>query len=271
MKTKPRAPSERKTKDVISQVPRPADTGEVRRPQNPPLRVHGGHSPDLSLSLSLSVSLLLSAWRANRFEDAHLVPRKREDEVHESESVVGYVALCEEKWRQLQTQAFNNTGLLNNIHTLVTRLHAYCSASTESWEEAERELGSLSELQGTIDSVSRAVAESLDEARRIEGALVGAARRRQDSEVEEVRSRAQQQLKRSEREFHENLDRLRRQHESFAEEVAESQKSYSATTRAADELRAKLAGTSGTQQYTNLDQVQLDIKIDQKFRVRDIE
>ena len=115
------------------------------------------------------------------------MPRKREDEVHESESVVGYVALCEEKWRQLQTQAFNNTGLLNNIHTLVTRLHAYCSASTESWEEAERELGSLSELQGTIDSVSRAVAESLDEARRIEGALVGAARRRQESEVEEVR------------------------------------------------------------------------------------
>ena len=228
-------------------------------------------SLSLCLSLSLSVSLLLSAWCANRFEDAHLVPRKREDEVHESESVVGYVALCEEKWRQLQTQAFNNTGLLNNIHTLVTRLHAYCSASTESWEEAERELGSLSELQGTIDSVSRAVAESLDEARRIEGALVGAARRRQESEVEEVRSRAQQQLKRSEREFHENLDRLRRQHESFAEEVAESQKSYSATTRAADELRAKLAGTSGTQQYTNLDQVQLDIKIDQKFRVRDIE
>ena len=41
---------------------------------------------------------------------------------------------------------------------------------------------------------------------------------------------------------------------------------------AADELRAKLAAQNGSQQqYTDLGQVELDIKIDKKYRVKEID
>ena len=70
----------------------------------------------------------------------HLVPRKRDEAAseRESESVLGYVALCEEKWRVLSTQAFNSTGMVTNIDALVSKLYAYCKSSMDAWKESER-------------------------------------------------------------------------------------------------------------------------------------
>ena len=64
---KPRAPSERKTKDVISQVPRPADTGEVRRPKTHRLASMAAIAlTPLPLSVSLSLCLCCCCRRGVR-------------------------------------------------------------------------------------------------------------------------------------------------------------------------------------------------------------
>jgi len=89
------------------------------------------------------------------------VGRKREEEAEKSESVVGYIALCEDKWRLLTTQAFNNIGLLNNIHGLVQRLYTYCSNTNESWKESDkvrsRETGAMNRWNEKRDSTAQSI------------------------------------------------------------------------------------------------------------------
>jgi len=200
------------------------------------------------------------------------VGRKREEEAEKSESVVGYIALCEDKWRLLTTQAFNNIGLLNNIHGLVQRLYTYCSNTNESWKESDKELGSLKDLEDSIRSLSKAVGVTIDTARRVEESVVGAMERKNERDLKSMKAKTEEVLKVKEVEFHRNVNRLKQQHESFAQEVAQSQNSYSAMQQAADEIRAKLAGSTKEEpKYKSLGDVQLDIKIDKKFRVKDIE
>jgi len=135
-----------------------------------------------------------------------------------------------------------------------------------------QELGSLKDLEDSIRSLSKAVGVTIDTARRVEESVVGAMERKNERDLKSMKAKTEEVLKVKEVEFHRNVNRLKQQHESFAQEVAQSQNSYSAMQQAADEIRAKLAGSTKEEpKYKSLGDVQLDIKIDKKFRVKDIE
>lgn len=197
-----------------------------------------------------------------KFEDAQLVPsslvKRGDDEDGESNSnVAQYIALCEDKWRELATQAFNNTGLLNNIEALVGRLHEYCVTSRDKWRESQKEVASLSELQESIQRLSVSVGATIEEAERIERSVVGAMERKNERVLEDMRRDQHKQAQESQRLYEKNVTRLKQHHESIAHEVAQSQSSYSAVQKAADEIRAQLSNTQ-QQQYQNLDDVPLE-------------
>mmetsp|Transcript_10765 Transcript_10765/g.27101 ORF Transcript_10765/g.27101 Transcript_10765/m.27101 type:complete len:99 (-) Transcript_10765:16-312(-) len=96
--------------------------------------------------------------------------------------------------------------------------------------------------------------------------------RKSEHDLAQMRARAEQEMTDKDRQFTRDVNRLRMQHESYAKEVEASQNSYNAVQQAADEIRAKLKANASQQgqQYQNLNDVQLDIKIDKKYRVRDI-
>ena len=86
-----------------------------------------------------------------------------------------------------------------------------------------------------------------------------------------MKAQAEKQMVANDRQFTKNVNRLKQQHESFAQEVAQNQSTYNPVQQAAEELRSKLASHSQQVQYQNLDDVELEITIDKKYRVRDID
>ena len=130
----------------------------------------------------------------------------------------------------------------------------------------------MSDLQDSIESLSVQVGAAIEDAKRVDGALVGAMVEKNERDLRELERQEELGLRAKEREIQRDVDRLRLQHESVAREVAQGQSSYNAMQHAADELRAKLAAQNGSQQqYTDLGQVELDIKIDKKYRVKEID
>ena len=87
----------------------------------------------------------------------------------------------------------------------------------------------------------------------MESSIVPAMETKTEDLLEQMKAKADEDLASNDRQFTKNVNRLKAQHESFAQEVAQSQSSYNAVQQAADEIRSKLLASSSQEpQYQNL-------------------